>query len=313
MKFRPRAGVKKIAGALGIRKPHPEGRVAPVAAPDPQKVNVTPAERPDTFSEKSKAEAKRAVESETNADGSKTTLADASKSLEIEAANGDASAKASGEALAGDADMQSPEKLEQNKSSLATRFKAFAVNNYIKIAMALAAIGVTTYFLVTAALRKKCIEELFARYPDFRDEKTLLRILEKIGDACVGANEGTAIYAGTTLSCADINDAFRRLSQCDNTLMRNIVTEMLNAGTQIVDWGLDKVDDATDAVLGTLKKFVIPIAIGVGVLVLGLVAYFVIQRKRNRVSAAQPSFGTRRHGSLSKPSACAARVRRLAR
>jgi hypothetical protein len=315
MKIRPRAGIKKISGLF--RKAHPDTRVKPGGAPDPQKVAATPSERPDTFSEKAKADAKRAADAETNADGKQTTLADASKPLEVEAANDQRSAQTAAEAIATDADLHDPDKLEGKKTPLATRLKAFAANNYIKIAMALAALGVTTYFVVTAAMRKQCIEDLFARYPDFRDEKTLLRILDKIGDACVGANEGTAIYAGTTLSCADINDAFRRLSQCDNTLMRNIVTEMLNAGTQLVDWGLDKVDDATDALAGSLKKLLVPIAIGVGVLVVLAAVVFIVrhmyQKRKLRRVAPEASFGTRRRGSLWPPSAYGTRVRRLAR
>jgi len=201
-----------------------------------------------------------------------------------------------GEALAWESDAGAMETLTKNTESGAiAKMKGFAVNHFIAIAIALGALGVGVFFLVQAQKRKECITALFDRYPQFQNEETLRGLLKDVGASCMGNGATTAVYRGYTLTCAEINDAFARLSECDNTLMKNIISEMVNAARPLVDFALDTAGKAIDTAGSLLDKLKLPFIIVGIVIVVAIVAfglYSLMQRRKAR--AGVTAFGTRR-------------------
>jgi hypothetical protein len=204
------------------------------------------------------------------------------------------------------------ESLGNGKGPEQTRFKGQAVNNFLSVAIAAGGIGVGLYFLVTSIIRKQCIENLLAKYPEFQSEKKLTEMLTKVGDTCTGVTDTkTTVQVGENeIACAKINDAYNMLDRCDNTLMRNVVKEMMKVPESM----LNAAQNTAESLIGKFGEFVskwkwIVLAVIGGIVVLIVVATrfypqalpaFMRGRKRGaRATArAKTKFGTRRPCSL---------------
>jgi hypothetical protein len=171
--------------------------------------------------------------------------------------------------------------LNKSSSKAGMQTKAMAVQSFIIVGLATAGLA---YFFISAQERKKCIDEVFVRYPMFQSQRILKQQMDKLGDKCV--TEQSEL-------CANINGAYAALEACDNTLLRNIVGEMLNIAGDGVDWALDQAGKAGDFIFG--KAWHIALIVVGCLLVLGLMIAFYFMRgpgKALRLSSRSPEFGS---------------------
>jgi hypothetical protein len=172
--------------------------------------------------------------------------------------------------------------LKKSNSKAGMQTKAMAVQSFIVVGLVT---GGLAYFFISAQERKKCIDEVFVRYPMFQSQKLLEQKMRTLGAKC--ATEQSEL-------CASINGAYAALEACDNTLLRNIVGEMLNIAGDGVDWALDQAESGVGFLGDVFKDMfakVWPALIAVGVLlVLGLGA-FLVKRSWGKRAAPAATFG----------------------
>jgi hypothetical protein len=156
--------------------------------------------------------------------------------------------------------------LEESNSRAGMKTKAMAIQGFIIVGLATAGLA---YFFISASERKKCIDNVFLTYPMFSSRKVLEQKLEQMGDKCV--TEQSEL-------CANINKAYAALEACDNTLLRNIVGEMLDIGSDGVDWTLKQGAKGVDF-LGDMVAKVWPIVLiaFAGLIVVGVIAFLVLR------------------------------------
>ena len=176
--------------------------------------------------------------------------------------------------------------LKESNSSAGMRTKAMAVQGFIIVGLATAGLA---YFFISAKARQECINSVFLKYPMFSSKKVLEQKLEQMGDKCV--TEQSQL-------CEDINNAYSDLEACDNTLLRNIVGEMLDIGSDGVDWAFKQATKGGNFFTDMLAK-VWPILIAVaGLIVVGVVAFLVLRSRGQlpfpvRGPSPSPAFGRR--------------------
>ncbi len=160
------------------------------------------------------------------------------------------------------------ESLGKSKSGWATQLKKVLINNFIVIALA-GAVG--TYFLVTAEMRRQCIKKIFAEYPQFMNADAVEKLMA--GYANKPCDVGDK-------QCDAVHDAYQRLKDCDNSLMKNIFAAAMNTASDVVDWGRDEVGKTLEKLFGSLSG-VLPIVLGVvGAIILACIALWFFTRER---------------------------------
>ena len=174
------------------------------------------------------------------------------------------------------------ESLETSRSGWATTLKSVLTSNFILVALAGAAVG--TYFAATAEMRRKCIRDVFAKYPQFTDSDAIERLMEGYGNQPCGTTDSNA-----DKQCAAVHDAYHRLKECDNTLMKNIVDAVLNAGAQVTNFFGDEVTRALQKLTGVFSG-ALPIILGVvGAIILACIALWFFTRERGGHGAPGPA------------------------
>ena len=162
--------------------------------------------------------------------------------------------------------------LEQSKGGWAATLKSVLINNFIVIALA-GAVG--TYFLVTAEKRRKCIKEVFAKYPQFMDADAVEKLMATYNNQPCGTTNSAA-----DRQCAAVHDAYQTLKDCDNTLMKNILAAGLNAGADVTDFAGDQADKMLEKLSGMFSG-VLPIILGVvGAIILVCIALWFVTRPK---------------------------------
>ena len=156
--------------------------------------------------------------------------------------------------------------LRKSNSRAGMQTKAMAVKAFIIVGLAT---GGLAYFFISAKARQECINQVFITYPMFSSQRILEQKVEQMGDKCV--TEQSEL-------CGQINGAYAALEQCDNTLLRNIVGEILDIGSDGVDWALKQAKKGGDFLADMVAKVwpIVLIALA-GLLVVGLVAFLVMR------------------------------------
>lgn len=168
--------------------------------------------------------------------------------------------------------------LKKSTSRAGMRTKMMIVQSFIVVGLAT---GGLAYFLVSAKLRQDCINQVFETYPMFQNARTLEQQLQQLGDTCV---------TETSKLCADINGAYTMLEQCDNTLLRNIVGEVLDIAGDGVDWTLGQAGKAGELLGGLFPEWLKVLLIVIGVTVALVLGFFAI-RSAQRSRSARAAFG----------------------
>lgn len=162
--------------------------------------------------------------------------------------------------------------LETSRSGWATNLKSVLTSNFILVALA-GAVG--TYFAATAEARRKCIRDVFAKYPQFKDSDAIEKLMNGYGNQPCGTTDSKA-----DVQCAAVHDAYHTLKDCDNTLMKNIVDGALNAGAQVTGFLGDEAEKALER-LTRIFSGALPIILGVvGAIFLVCIALFFLTRQR---------------------------------
>ena len=165
------------------------------------------------------------------------------------------------------------ESLDNSRSGWAATLKSVCTSNFILVALAAVAVG--TYFGVTAAMRRKCVRDVFATYPEFMNSDAIEKLMEGNGNQPCGTTDSKADER-----CAAVHDAYHRLKECDNTLMKNIVDAVLNAGAQVTNFFGDQMENALNKLTGIFSG-ALPIILGVvGAIILVCIALFFLTRER---------------------------------
>jgi hypothetical protein len=170
--------------------------------------------------------------------------------------------------------------LRKSNSREGMRTKMMIVQSFIVVGLAT---GGLAYFLVSAKLRQDCINKVFERYPMFQSARMLEQKMAQLGDTC--ATE-------TSQLCEDINKAYAMLEQCDNTLMRNIVGEVLNIAGDGVDWTFDQARKAGGLLGSLFPEWLKILLIVIGITIALGIAFFAIRSAQR--SSAKAAFGRRR-------------------
>ena len=170
--------------------------------------------------------------------------------------------------------------LERSRDGWAAKLKTVATSNFILVALAGVAVG--TYFGVTAEMRKRCIRDVFATYPEFTDSDAIEKLMEGYGNQPCGTTDSKE-----DKRCAAVHDAYHRLKECDNTLMKNIVDAALNAGAQVTNFFGDQMENALNKLTGIFSG-ALPIILGVvGAIILVCIALFFLTRERGHGAGNQ--------------------------
>ena len=169
--------------------------------------------------------------------------------------------------------------LRKSNSLEGMRTKMMIVQSFIVVGLAT---GGLAYFLVSAKLRQDCIDQVFQTYPMFQSATTLEQKMAQLGDTC--ATE-------TSKLCADINGAYAMLEQCDNTLMRNIVGEVLNIAGDGVDWTFDQAKKAGGLLGGLFPEWLKILLIVIGITIALVLGFFALRSAQR--SSAKAAFGRR--------------------
>jgi flagellar basal body-associated protein FliL len=181
---------------------------------------------------------------------------------------------------------QAQAKLKESntKAGMETKMKVFQIFVIVSLAA-----GGLAYFIISAKKRQECVDAVFRQYPYFKSRALLKQKMAKLGDKCDGAEQSQL--------CADINDACTRLEECDNTLFRNIVGELLDVGGDVADKGLDimgKIAESFGDMLSKLWPIVVAVVV---VLLLAAGGYMLWKWRAARAASApsadKPSFGRR--------------------
>ena len=177
--------------------------------------------------------------------------------------------------------------LAESNTKAGMKTKMMAVQTFVIVALAA---GGLAYFILSAKARKECIDHVFRKYPMFRSQAILRQKMAKLGDTCDRGEQKEL--------CAQIDDAFTMLEECDNTLLRNIVGEILDIGGDVADKGLDVAGKILGS-LGDMAKQIWPIVLlALGLVVLGVLGYILLPKLLTRIKAARaPSaaFGNARY------------------
>ena len=172
---------------------------------------------------------------------------------------------------------QAQTKLKESNTKAGMETKMKVVQIFVIVSLAA---GGLAYFIISAKERQKCVDAVFRQYPYFKSRALLKQKMEKLGDKCDGAEQSQL--------CADINDAYTRLEECDNTLLRNIVGELLDVGGDVADKGLDVMGKIAEAFGDMFSKFW-PIVVAVVVVVLLGAGGYVLWKWRSARAARAPS------------------------
>lgn len=178
---------------------------------------------------------------------------------------------------------QAQAKLKESNTKAGMETKMKVVQIFVIVSLAA---GGLAYFIISAKKRQECVDAVFRQYPYFKSRALLKQKMAKLGDKCDGAEQSQL--------CADINDAYTRLEECDNTLFRNIVGELLDIGGDVADKGLDVMGKIAEAFGDMFSKFW-PIVVAVVVVLLLAAGGYVLWKWRSAraPSADKPSFGRR--------------------
>lgn len=174
--------------------------------------------------------------------------------------------------------------LKESNSRAGMKTKAMAIQGFIIVGLATAGLA---YFFISAKERQQCINNVFVAYPMFASKRVLEQKLEQMGDRCV--TEQSEL-------CDNINNAYSALEACDNTLLRNVVGEMLDIGSDGIDWTLKQANKGVDFLADMVSKVwpIVLLAVA-GLIVVGVIAFLVL-RSRGQVPfsapALPPAFGS---------------------
>jgi flagellar basal body-associated protein FliL len=185
---------------------------------------------------------------------------------------------------------QAQAKLKESNTKAGMETKMKVVQIFVIVSLAA---GGLAYFIISAKKRQECVDAVFRQYPYFKNRALLKQKMAKLGDKCDGAEQSQL--------CADINDAYTRLEECDNTLFRNIVGELLDIGGDVADKGLDVMGKIAEA-FGDMFSKIWPIVVAVVVVLLLAAGGYMLWKWRaaRAPRADKPSFGSfgRRYSRL---------------
>ena len=276
---KPDAPKAKAPSAFEQRKVAPDGNAA--------KIKET---YPDVVDAKSMAAIQEAPKKTPDTDAE---IYEVEKPLVQSLAAGDPEAKKNAAKFSEETPGADPEqaqaKLKESNTKAGMETKMKVVQIFVIVSLAA---GGLAYFIISAKKRQECVDAVFRQYPYFKSRALLKQKMAKLGDKCDGAEQSQL--------CADINDAYTRLEECDNTLFRNIVGELLDVGGDVADKGLDVMGKIAEAFGDMFSKF-LPIVIAVVVVLLLAAGGYVLWKWRaaraarapSAPSADKPSFGRR--------------------
>ena len=184
---------------------------------------------------------------------------------------------------------QAQAKLKESNTKAGMETKMKVVQIFVIVSLAA---GGLAYFIISAKKRQECVDAVFRQYPYFKSRALLKQKMAKLGDKCDGAEQSQL--------CADINDACTRLEECDNTLFRNIVGELLDIGGDVADKGLDIMGKIAES-FGDMFSKLWPIVVAVVVVLLLAAGGYMLwkwrsaraERAPSAPNAAKQSFGRR--------------------
>lgn len=185
--------------------------------------------------------------------------------------------------------------LAESNTKAGMKTKAMAVQTFVIVALAA---GGLAYFILSAKARKECVDNVFKKYPMFRSQAILRQKMAKLGDTCDRGEQKEL--------CAQIDDAFTMLEECDNTLLRNIVGEILDIGGDVADKGLDIAGKIVESFANMAKQVWPLVLMAIGLLVLLAAGYVLIPRLFSARASRAPSapsvaFGNARYARRVAP------------